>query len=59
MNLEDDLKQYEVRLKALPVWYFETIRDFIANYSPDMTLLDKAMLFKLLQRVENEHEDRK
>ena len=52
MNLEDDLKKYEVPIDEVPIWYHDTIREFIVFYCPDMHEENKLMLLHLLEKVE-------
>jgi len=50
--LGDDLKQYEVHIEQpLPVWYHETIEEFIINYCPTMHVENKLMLLHLIEKV--------
>jgi hypothetical protein len=52
MNLEDDLKKYEVHIDTIPIWYFDTVREFITSYCPDMHWKNKVLLFELLNKIE-------
>ena len=53
--MEDDLKNYEVHFDYLPVWYFDTIREYIVNYCPDMHAKNKEILLGMLYLVEERH----
>jgi len=50
--LEDDLKQYEVPCDEVPIWYHDTIREFIVFHCPDMHVENKLLLLHLLDCVE-------
>ena len=52
MTLGDDLKKYEVPSDIIPVWYFDTIKEFITYYCPDMHWRNKVLLFEMLCEVE-------
>ena len=51
-NSGDDLKKYEVHIGELPIWYWETVREFILYYCPDMHSTNKAILIELLNLTE-------
>ena len=52
MTLMDDLEKYEVHVDVIPVWYFDTIKEFLALYCFDMHPKNKALLLELLGVVE-------
>jgi len=50
--LEDDLKKYEVSIPdKLPIWYHETIEEFIVFHCPDMHPENKLLLIELLDKI--------
>jgi hypothetical protein len=55
-NWEDDLKKNKVPNDFIPVWYIDTVREFITNYCPDMHPLNKALLLEMLYDVERREE---
>ena len=48
----DDLKKYEVPINKIPIWYHETIREFIVYYCEDMDWRNKILLLELLSKAE-------
>lgn len=49
----DELKKYEVHISKIPVWYYETIREFLLYYCEDMHWRNKEILIRLLDEVQS------
>ena len=55
--MEKDLKKYEIKIPdKLPIWYHETIEEFIMNYCPDMHPENKLLLLLLIDKVKPKSE---
>jgi len=49
--MENDLKKYEVPISDVPIWYHETIKEFIVYHCDDMDIRNKLILLELLEKV--------